>query len=211
MQRLMDLLLEKSWQEGLGDGCSCSRGELANICCIDCFEHRLVCAQCFLDTHRQNPLHRADWWNSRYFECKSYAELGGVIHLGHRGGECPSRSPDGLPYEITVVHTNGIHVCNIHYCSCSAQDTSWEQLVRQDLFPSSLLRPKTVFTFHLLKFAHQLALCSKSAMYDFATVLRRTTNGAFPDDIQVSFNTEYLNSSVTLTRCRQSMTDSYEP
>ncbi|KIK18134.1 hypothetical protein PISMIDRAFT_110040 [Pisolithus microcarpus 441] len=65
---------------------------------------------------------------------------------------------------MTIVHTDGIFSHEVSVCNCPGSDSSdWDlDLLRQRLFPASISKPKTAFTFDKLK---------------------RFTNNAFPERI----------------------------
>ena len=100
-----------------------------------------------------------------------------MVHLGHGGDQCPSGGLDGediardvenewedvedqpRPHHLsagtdrsclTVVHTSGVHCCDVRYCNCPSAETSHLQLATAGLFPATIKEPQTVFTFQVL-------------------------------------------------------------
>ncbi|KAJ7856412.1 hypothetical protein B0H13DRAFT_1902671 [Mycena leptocephala] len=55
--------------------------------CSDCFGDILYCAECIVNTHCENPLHRIAKWHGYYFVKVSLAALGLRVQLGHPPGE----------------------------------------------------------------------------------------------------------------------------
>jgi len=85
-----------------------------------------------------------------------------------------------------VLDISGVHTVQVTYCFCDigGKDARLDpaarrcQLLRNRLFPATLLRPGTAFTFHLLDFLHKLQTQSKINMYDFYLSLLSITNSA---------------------------------
>lgn len=165
--------------------CPCGKG-IRTARCKDCPLQSPVCCECFIRNHASMPFHFADIWNGKYFEKKSQADLGRVIHLGHEGLPCPSVHVNTQPLLLDVVHLNGVHGCKVQYCKCEAAGKNWEQLLLLDLFPGTLAKTATAYSFALLKHFDLLSSISKTSAMDFVTTIRRCTNNAFPDDVPVS-------------------------
>lgn len=180
--------------------CPCGEG-LRTTRCTDCTMQDPVCNKCFILNHATQPFHFADTWNGSYFVKSSQAELGRVIHLGHGGVRCPFVYPEAAPLLLDVVDLNGVHGCKVHYCKCKRAGHHWEQLLLIDLFPGTLAKTATAFSFAVLKNFDLLSSISKTSAMDFVTTLRRTTNNAFPDDVPVC-QVLYLVSCVTHCYCR---------
>jgi len=97
------------------------------------------------------------------------------MHLGHGGKPCPSggyscgnnASDDEDAWEdvedngspphlarprdrscLTVVHTNGVHFCDIQYCSCDGSEDSHLQLMMAGLFLVTTKSPRTAHQQH---------------------------------------------------------------
>jgi len=87
---------------------------------------------------------------------------------------------------LTVVHTSGVHFCDVRYCNCPDAGASHLQLVKAGLFPATTKEPRTVFTFQVLDdFIMDNVECSTSAM-NYYSKLRRVTSNAFPSLVPVS-------------------------
>lgn len=165
--------------------CPCGKGPRTTRC-KDCTVQDPVCNDCFICKHASQPFHFAEMWNGEYFVKSSQAELGRIIHLGHAGLPCPSIRPEADPLLLDVVDLNGVHGCKVHYCKCKDSGHNWEQLLQIDLFPGTLAKTATAFSFAVLKHFDLLSSISKTSAMDFVTTIRRTTNNAFPDDVPVS-------------------------
>lgn len=59
---------------------------------------------------------------------------------------CHLRPPSHSNY-ITVVDVTGVHFLTINYCYCPGAGEQYMQLLNCHIFPSTLRRPKTAFTF----------------------------------------------------------------
>ena len=97
-------------------------------------------------------------------------KAGLVVHLGHGGDPCPNGRMDGediagdvedewediqdqpRPHHLsggtdrsclTVVHTSGVHFCNVRYCNCPNAGASHLQLVKAGLFLATTKEPRT--------------------------------------------------------------------
>ena len=85
---------------------------------------------------------------------------------------------------ITVVHTNGFHTLPIVWCTCpnNADDRDL-QLLELHLYPASVDRINTAFTFKLLDDHRYDYLECKSSRYQFHNKLRRLTSPLHPDGV----------------------------
>ena len=110
------------------------------------------------------------------------------VNLGHDGQMCPLNING--PFEwtsdaFTIVASSGIFVHKVVWCRCNgatAQDKHL-QLLRAHLFPSSITKPQTAFTFAVLdEFLIEALECKTSAYQK----LHRLTNNPFPDTLPVS-------------------------
>ncbi|KAL4065095.1 hypothetical protein J3A83DRAFT_4190533 [Scleroderma citrinum] len=160
-----------------------------------------ICMSCGGD-----GIYRVQQWNGTFFE-ESFLRLAGImIHLGHAGQPCPTggdftqevttddedewedveedRGPTHLrspkDRSCLVVHTNGIHYCNVKYYTCMGAEDSHLQLTMAGLFPATTKQPRTAFTFHVLDdFIRDNVECGTSAMNYYSKLQRITSNG-FP-------------------------------
>lgn len=94
------------------------------------------------------------------------------------------RDKDGNPM-LVVVDTSGIHHIGVRWCQCPKAEDRCLQLLKMGLYPASVKRPKTVFTFRVLDdFLIENEECKTSAL-SYYSKLKRTTNNAFPQVVVV--------------------------
>ncbi|PPQ96654.1 hypothetical protein CVT26_010318, partial [Gymnopilus dilepis] len=160
--------------------CVTCHTKAAKFRCMDCMPRSpLRCPKCFINAHIENPLHRVEEWNGTFFEKRRLCDLGLRIQLGHGGRPCPCPTPG--PSDFVVFHVNGVHQVEINFCDCSTSNTTAPhpciQLLRMGWFPASSERPKTVFTFDLLRLFHQITLQGKTTLYDFYNAILHITDG----------------------------------
>lgn len=105
------------------------------------------------------------------------------MYAGHGGAPCPASVKHN---EMIIIHTNGIHRRSVQFCDCNDLTENFQQLLLLRLFPATLKFPATAFTFDLLGTFHQLTLCSKITPYDYFDALKKLTNLAFPQDVEVT-------------------------
>lgn len=85
-----------------------------------------------------------------------------------------------------MLDITGVHTVRVKYCFCEASGEHARlnpgsrrcQLLRNRLFPATLSRPGTAFTFGLLDFLHKLQTQSKVNLYDFYLSLVSVTDSA---------------------------------
>ncbi|KAH8109623.1 hypothetical protein DFH11DRAFT_1469634, partial [Phellopilus nigrolimitatus] len=152
---------------------SCKTGD-ASIRCIDCYGRGLVCRDCAIKNHSHQPLHRIQVWTGEFFRKTSLQVLGLRMQLGHDGGLCHNRAAANKNF--IVMDISGFHLANIDFCACSGASPLHIQLLRAGLFPASIDRPRTVFTFDVLKTFHELTLQGKTNTYDFYRAMARKTD-----------------------------------
>jgi hypothetical protein len=128
--------------------------------------------------------------------------MGLVLNLGHNGSSCPSAadidgefmdvdenpfSPDYAAKEETmvIVDTNGVFSQRVRWCACPDQLRRDMVLFRMGLFPATLDKPKTAFTFQLLDYFHLDQMECKTSASNFFNKLRRITNPTFPHKVPV--------------------------
>jgi hypothetical protein len=181
--------------------------------CIDCFGHPIFCQGCCLNIHERHPYHQIEKWAGECFIRDSLYKLGLVLHLGHGGKHCPSHQlyedfpdhrmdiePTGEAIQddsdsevdqndIYIVHSSGIFRSRIQYCQCEGAPERHIQLLRLNLFPSSLVSPQTVFTFAVLDLFEIDSLECKTSAMNFFSKLRQQTNNAFPHRVPVGQKT----------------------
>ncbi|KAH9830168.1 uncharacterized protein C8Q71DRAFT_717179, partial [Rhodofomes roseus] len=174
---ILEDILAAEVPPNVGALCSCGKA-VADVRCRDCLREALQCSHCLVDSHRFSPFHWIDRWNGRCFEKQDLGEVGFVFYLGHDGLACPCLRPADAPVVYTVTHSNGIHRVPIHECRCPCALDSVSQLLRVSLFPATLERPETAFTFDVLRQWDLHFLTSKKGTYDFYEALRRLTDNS---------------------------------
>jgi CxC2 like cysteine cluster associated with KDZ transposases len=173
--------------ECIGQPCGCNR-LLRTTRCTDCLQSATTCDLCFIEDHKNNPTHWAERWNGEFFERCDISELGHVITLGHHGETCKCVDYKDQSHltSFILADVNGIHSTRLAFCRCTQSGDHVDQLLSARIFPASMVRPTTGFTFKLLETFHLDCLQSKKSAYDYIGALRRRTNNAFPDDVPVS-------------------------
>lgn len=86
---------------------------------------------------------------------------------------------------MVVVDCSGVHQRRIRWCNCVGAPDKHVQLLRDRLFPASIKRPSTVFTFQLLEYFHVDAVECKTSAMNFFSKLRRITNYTVPGAVPV--------------------------
>jgi hypothetical protein len=89
-------------------------------------------------------------------------------------------------HRMVVVTSNGIFRRQVRWCQCHGRAEEHIQLLHLNLFPASIRRPSTAFTFDVLDHLHIDAMECKTAALNFYNKLRRLTNNAFPATAPVS-------------------------
>ena len=118
--------------------------------------------------------------------------VGLTIQLNHASEPCPH--PVKGPADFVVFDSTGIHRVSLNFCGCrkSTQEniTRRIQLLWNRWFPATSEKPKTVFTFLVLKIFHQLTLQSKVSIYDYYHTILRLTNPYELDKMTVLLNSD---------------------
>ena len=81
--------------------------------------------------------------------------------------------------QLTVFHTNGLHLCNIvtRCCPGCTSMSKVELLLRHRLWPATVTSPETAVTLDALETFQKLSLQGKINTYDFVkTLLQKTDN-----------------------------------
>ena len=139
--------------------------------------------------HSRLPFHRLRQWNGYFYGAISLQELGYTLNLGPGGDACPLNG-DGPGDQFTVVDSAGIFVHTVRWCRCngaSDQDKHL-QLLRGRLFPSTITKPQTGFTFDVLDWFLIDELEYKTSASSFYSKLRRLSNNALLVFLPVSFH-----------------------
>jgi hypothetical protein len=84
-----------------------------------------------------------------------------------------------------VVDSSGVFHHTIRSCSCQSARSFHAQLLDMRLYPATMSRPETLFTFSVLDYFHIDSLECKTSALNFYNKLRRITNSHFPNDVPV--------------------------
>ncbi|KAJ7504835.1 hypothetical protein B0H11DRAFT_2343124 [Mycena galericulata] len=173
----------------LGNPCSCGAvGSETIYRCRDCFKARMCCSICIIHKHEDNPFHRIEKWEGRFFSPSSLEKLGQVVQtcldVEVATGRCPHVTDKTVGHKMTLGDHNGFHDVKFEFCSCSpgrglAILPVWRQLLAVRLFPASFASPATVFTWRTMKEFHIHCLASKKSAYDYIKALCKLTDNAF--------------------------------
>ncbi|KAH9936583.1 uncharacterized protein B0H18DRAFT_868044, partial [Fomitopsis serialis] len=162
---------------GIGAQCACGQAP-ATVRCGDCLQAPLQCCSCLVSSHARNPFHWIDKWTGRFLEKQDLSDIGLVVYLGHHGDRCRYLRPTATPITYTITHSNGIHRVRLHECHCPHKLDTVSQLLRAGLFPATLERPESAFTFDVLRQWDLHFLASKKGAYDYFEALRRLTDNS---------------------------------
>ncbi|KAJ7141824.1 hypothetical protein C8R46DRAFT_1233533 [Mycena filopes] len=167
-------------------GCGGASKLVPRFRCRECFGGVLYCKNCIVGRHRENPLHRLQFWNGRIFVKVLLAMLGLRVQMGH-APHSTCTAPEAGAKAFVVLHTNGIHEVAVDFCGCEgALDAGapYVQLLRAGWFPGTHERPQTCATFLLLERSHIDTLQCKMTMYhSYASLEKLTDNtGNKPPD-----------------------------
>lgn len=167
----MDLIVQ-SEAPALGiKQCGCQMGRQAEYRCSECFSSPLLCSECISLAHQYNPFHRIQFWNGNFFESRSLSrDLGVKLLMHHDGLPCPKPS---LEHDLTVIHSNGFHSIPVIFCQCDLGTTHDLQLFSAGLFPASVMRPQTAFTFQVLENFRIHHLEGKGSAFSYMESLSR--------------------------------------
>jgi len=160
--------------------------KIASFDCPDCDSPGMFCQSCLLDIHRHHILHRPRKWNGEFFETTSFHKEGLVVNLGHGEAHCPHMMNAGGPYDVTVVDVNGVHLIRMGWCRCASGGSYAEQLLSRRMVPTTILRPRTAFTFRLLKLFHMMHHTGRINPWDFSGAMHRLTDNVNPQAIPVN-------------------------
>jgi hypothetical protein len=185
--KLQSAILGREYDTKAGTDCVCGAGR-SLYRCQDCFTSTPSCQQCLLRSHNNLPLHHIQCWTGTHFERTNLGDLGFKLFLGHGTMRCPNAPTGSNSKErlTVIVHTNGIHKLDVEYCYCAHATDEPSQLTCAGLFPATMEKPETAFTFTVLKEFHAHTLSSKKSAYDYFIALQKLTNNAFPDRTYVS-------------------------
>ncbi|KAG2114064.1 hypothetical protein BD769DRAFT_1630016 [Suillus cothurnatus] len=145
--------------EGHGDDiinslCSHCKEAAPTIHCKDCFLLELHCPSCTR-------------WNGTYFEQTTLKMLGLRIQLGHQIGDTCCNPHRAFNDNFMIINMTVVHKVALDFCACETMQTHVKQLLRERLFPATIIDPKTAATFGVLEQYHLLSFESKASTYEF--------------------------------------------
>ncbi|OJT14652.1 hypothetical protein TRAPUB_8795 [Trametes pubescens] len=182
---LDELLLFEGCEDPIEDGglaCTGCGEPGATLRCIDCFTRdALYCKDCLLQRHQaQLPLHRVEEWDGDKFVRRTLRELGAIVQLGHKDGNCTT--PSETIRRVVVADITGVQAVDVRFCDCvdvtGDFTREWTQLFRRGWFPATTNRPATAFTFTLLDTFQELNFQGKTNLYDFWKTIERLTDNS---------------------------------
>jgi hypothetical protein len=210
----ISVLLGLEQQINNGQCEDCGGGE-GLIRCLSCSGEHAWCSSCAVKAHQHNPFHNLQLWNGKFYQSTTLRDQGYIVYLGHGGRPCPHFQQQSNPppwsdlgamedvfghgegdtiYEtqlglsnLVIVHSTGVYSHRVSWCQCPGAEMDRHlHLLKARLFPASITRPQSAFTFDVLdNFLIDALECKTSAM-SFYQKLRRFTNNAFPHKIPVS-------------------------
>ncbi|KIJ22551.1 hypothetical protein M422DRAFT_197035 [Sphaerobolus stellatus SS14] len=71
------------------------------------------------------------------------------------------------------------------WCRCATACSQAEQLFARKWFPATILRPRTAFTFRVLKLSHLLNHIARTSPWDFAGTMHRVTDHVCTTEVTV--------------------------
>ena len=185
LDSLQQAVLDSKHPVFTGQSCRCGV-EQALYYCMDCFLSPWYCKSCIILVHSHLPFHQIQEWSRTCLRRVSLSDLGLQLSLGHEAGSCPNHSSISKPRKVTIIHTNGVHDYQLEFCQCVDALAEPFQLTCSRLFPATIERPETLFTFDILDHFHTLNLTSKILAYDYWDALVKQTDHVFPKSIPVS-------------------------
>lgn len=171
-----------SWLLGIERGLAYRAIGIAQFRSRHRFQSPVYCSTCICEMHSHSPFDWVESFENGFFVKKDLSELGFVCHLGHQGAACPQNvENDSKTKTFTVVHKNGFHTVRIRRCACLGNntaagiDTDIKQLLYAGLFPATLTRAETLFTFEVLEEHRIHTMKSKMPLLDYVRALSRLT------------------------------------
>jgi hypothetical protein len=163
----------------------CGNGEVTFYRCMDYSLAPILCRMCCIQNHQSNPFHTIQQWTGTYFVPTTLFDLGFILHLGHVGMHCTGNATGGEDVvmdgadtkgqvkgpNLTVVDIGGIFSHQVQWCHC-LKDQRHIALLRMGLYPGSISRPKTAFTFRLLRYFHIDTMECNTSASNFYNKLR---------------------------------------
>ena len=97
---------------------------------------------------------------------------------------CPNLSP---LQDLMIFDLCGVHRLVIWYYNCADRVPKRTQLMHARLFPATIERPSTAFSFNMLDFFHKLQNQNKCNLYNFYHTITQRADAASLDSEIVSF------------------------
>lgn len=159
--------------------------------CFECFMPPVVCKECIVRSHRHNPFHFVQEWETRrwFWMRKPLTAVTGVkLELGHNGYRCSYSTTSPRP--MCIMSEHGVHDVSVSFCACRDRVSDKPvpeatQLLRHGFWPASWDKLHTAFTIPLLKSFALLCHQANVNSYDFYKVMRRKTDNIEPHEVTV--------------------------
>ncbi|KAJ7715353.1 hypothetical protein B0H16DRAFT_1339969, partial [Mycena metata] len=156
--------------------------------CVECFNAPLWCRRCIVHAHQRTPFHHIEKWDGKVFVRASLVKPQKPKKEKKRKGKGKAADTEkqGNPNvrEFTIVDHNRFHIRQIQFCKCTRDDIyERQQLLVVRLFPATWKRPKTAFTFTVMKQFHIHSLTSKKSVYDYVGALCKLTDNVHPQSV----------------------------
>ena len=101
---------------------------------------------------------------------------------------------------VVMIHTTGVFQHVVRWCKCVSPHEQHIDMLRLRLFPATMTRPRTVFSFDVLDHFYADSMECKTSAHSFFNKLCRLTNNAFPQMVPVSCHDIHFEFSLVLTK-----------
>ncbi|KDQ49013.1 hypothetical protein JAAARDRAFT_144073, partial [Jaapia argillacea MUCL 33604] len=95
----------------------------------------------------------------------------------------PSHVPKLSGRTMTIIDVSGFHEMTVNFCACQSRKAETVQLLGMGLYPASVVRPSSAFTFKVLDDFTRHNLECKTNAHEYHDTLRRATRPAFPHTV----------------------------
>ncbi|KAJ7182285.1 hypothetical protein C8R43DRAFT_1115929 [Mycena crocata] len=210
---LQDQILAHEAHPLFGTPCRCGWvGHVCEVICHWCTQYEPSCQNCFVQSHRNNPLHWAEVWNTekgflvrhdisrlKYVpvrptraregetvegvEVQTREELEQAYAIPFGHYGYPCTFGNGRNMSFTIVDITGIHATSVNFCRHAVGVDKIAQLLKARMFPCTFDDAKSAVTFECLKAFQMFSLEGKIAGYDYAGSLARLTDNSFTEDV----------------------------
>ncbi|KAH9833985.1 uncharacterized protein C8Q71DRAFT_711618 [Rhodofomes roseus] len=151
--------------------------------CVDCVGRPSLCTDCCINRHSIDYLHHVERWVPKgvkqAISIHSLYAAGLRVNFGHGNRPCEIEANASVR-KLTVVDITGVHSLRASICDCPGADKDIFQLLTMGLYPGSVSRPRTCFTFRVLDDFLLANKVSGIAAQSYFERLRRLSNSAFP-------------------------------